>query len=636
MGDLNIVQGTDPEKLGEFIHYVLLDLMSLEQMLCSGKIESGIRRIGAEQEMFLIDRYGQPAPVADGVLKSTSEPGLTSELARFNLEANTTPLELTGSCLSDLESELDSLVSAAQKAASQFEAQVLLTGILPTLTLSDLNLSNLMDQPRYFELNRALTQMRGSDFYVHIKGIDEMHLNHDNMMLEACNTSFQIHFQCDPHRFADQYNVAQLITAPVLAAAVNSPLLFGKRLWSETRLALFQHSVDERSPVQKARHHPSRVSFGEHWVQKSVLEILREDIARFRVLLTRPVEEDSQDILAKGGVPALSSLRLHNGTVWRWNRPCYGVLNGVPNLRIENRVLPAGPTVKDEVANAAFFLGLMNSLLEEYGPVSRLMEFQIAQANFYSAARHGLHAQFTWIDGQIHPARELILQHLLPLARQGLSLARVNSADVERYLGILEERVRSGQTGAEWTLKSLASLKKYRGTAVQCRALTQAMLAKQQEGDPVHHWALASESSADWHIGCQKVSNIMSTDLYTVRPYDLVNLAASIMDWEQIRHVPVEDDEGKLVGLVSHRDLLKLLAQSASIDRSASVPVHMIMKREVLTVDPDAPVLDALKKMRENKVGCLPVVRAEKLVGIITVYDFLALSVSLLEEELKR
>jgi CBS domain-containing protein/gamma-glutamyl:cysteine ligase YbdK (ATP-grasp superfamily) len=633
MGEQSVNLALDSEKLGDFMRFVLRDLKLLEELLDSNKIESGVRRIGAEQELFLVNGNAEPAPIADSVLASIQDSRFTTELAKFNLEANTTPLELTQSCFSMLESELNSLLTMAQNAAALYDGQLLLTGILPTLTLSDLSLSNLTDLPRYRELNRVLTAMRSGNFYVHIKGLDEIFVSHDNMMLEACNTSFQIHYQGDPQRFADQYNLAQAITAPVLAAAVNSPVLFGKRLWCETRLALFQHSVDERSPAIQARYRPARVTFGDRWLEKSVLEIYREDIARFRLLLTGRPEELTADLSDNCSVPELLALRLHNGTIWRWNRPCYGILDGKPHLRIENRALPAGPTIIDEVANAAFFVGLMNGLLDEYGPIHRLMEFESAQQNFYAAARHGLNAQLTWVGGN-QSVRDLILNHLLPLARQGLKATQVSSTDVDRYLGVIEERVNSGKTGAQWTLQSVGALKNHRTKQMQCRALTQAMLSNQASGEPVHRWKAVAAAPPDSPAEYRTVEQIMSTDLFTVRPYDLVNLAASIMDWEKIRHIPVEDDDGNLVGLISHRDLLKLLAHSANLDRTASVPVHMIMKQDLLTAAPSMSVLEALQLMRKHQIGCLPVLQNKKLVGILTVYDFLALSATMLEREL--
>src|SRR4029079_3573375 len=245
-------------------------------------------------------------------------------------------------------------------------ADVLLSGILPTLQQSDLTMANLTPKPRYDELNRGVIGKRGGPLSIHIKGLDELHITHDNIMMESCNTSFQIHFQTDPGEFVNHYNIAQAITAPVLAAAVNSPVLFGHRLWQETRGALFQHSTDEKSRPQLARTHPTRVRFGDGWLQQSVIALFHDQISRFRPIMITQPDEDPFQVLARGEIPKLSALRMHNGTVWRWNRACYGVLNGVAHLRIENRALPAGPTVIDEIANTVFFAGLMLALPAAY------------------------------------------------------------------------------------------------------------------------------------------------------------------------------------------------------------------------------------------------------------------------------
>src|SRR5262252_1094238 len=430
MGEHNVEQ-IDERTSQAFMKALLEDLRALAFMLEEGRVENGVNRIGAEQEMFLIDRDLRPAPISLEVLEQANDPRLTTEIARFNLEANLTPLALTGDCFRRLEGELTELIGLARRGAETLGANVLLAGILPTLQKSDLTLDNLTPVPRYHELNRGVIGLRGGPLAIHIKGLDELHLNHDNVMMESCNTSFQVHFQSSPEQFVNHYNLAQAITAPVLAVAVNSPLLFGHRLWQETRVALFQHSTDERSRPQQARSHPTRVNFGDQWLRDSVVELFHDQICRFRPIIIAQPDENPFEVLARGGTPLLSALRVHNGTVWRWNRACYGVADGVAHLRIENRALPSGPTVVDEIANAAFFTGLMLALVPEYGDISRRMTFDEAKTNFFRAARHGLEAQLQWIDGQTHTAPALILDHLLPLARQGLSSAEVVGEDID-------------------------------------------------------------------------------------------------------------------------------------------------------------------------------------------------------------
>ena len=625
MGEHNVEQQVDEKKAQAFMKALLEDLRALAFMLAEGRVESGVTRIGAEQEMFLIDRYLRPAPVSLEVLKQANDARLTTEIARFNLEANLTPLELENDCFTRLQLELNEVLEIARKGAATQNADVLLAGILPTLQKSDLTLDNLTPVARYHELDRGVIRMRGGPLSIHIKGLDELQLTHDNIMMESCNTSFQVHFQSNAREFANHYNVAQAITAPLLAAAVNSPLLFGQRLWQETRVALFQHSADERSRPQLARNQPTRVSFGDRWLQHSVIELFHDQITRFRSIMIAQPDENPFAVLARGETPSLSALRMHNGTVWRWNRACYGVHNGVPHLRIENRALPSGPTIVDEVANAAFFAGLMLAVPQAYGEIATRMAFDDAKLNFFRAARHGLDAQFQWIDGQTHSAVSLILDHLLPLARHGLIEANIASKDIDKYLGIIEERTQCAQTGARWIMKSLPA------TGNSASKLTSEILANQKRGEPVHRWPLIEEVDSDeWEHGYRTVGQFMSTDLFTVSPDDLIDLAASVMDWRHIRHVPVEDHEGRLVGLISHRGLLRMMINNA--DKLTTV--REIMIPDPVTVTPSTSSLEAMELMRTNRVGCLPVIEGDQLVGIITSYDFLEATAKLFHQHL--
>ena len=398
---------------------------------------------------------------------------------------------------------------------------------------------------------------------------------HDNLMFESCCCSFQVHLQVGAEEFASLYNLSQGISAPLIAVSTNSPLLTGHRLWHETRVALFQHSNDERSSARQARDHPPRASFGEGWIKNSAIEIFREDITRFRVILTKQIDEDPFATLSRGQLPELAALRLHNGTVWRWNRPCYGINDGVAHLRIEHRSMPAGPTIIDEMANAALFYGLMTALPGEYGEFEKLITFDEVKTNFFAAARYGLKSQLTWVDGRDHPASKLLLEQLLPAARQGLKQAGVETEDINRYLDVIEERVERDQTGALWSLRSLAAMDEESPPETRDCALTESMLEHQQTGKPVSGWPLATlkRPSASSHDN-QTVAQLMSTDLFTVRPDDLVDLAASVMDWSHIRHVPVEDGDGRLVGVISHRDVLRLLTQSLSAQKVEPVTVQ--------------------------------------------------------------
>lgn len=634
MGQHQVALDCKEREFQEYMRALLSDLRALEFMIASNKLETGVSRIGAEQEMFLVDQDLRPASIATEVLKAAGDERLTTEIARFNLEANLSPVTLGPGALNKLEEEVNEVIKVARKKAHEFDADILLAGILPTLRQSDLTLENLTPAPRYYQLNNSVKQLRGGPFNIHVKGLDELQTSHDNIMMESCNTSFQIHLQVNPNEFVSLYNLAQAITAPTLAAAVNSPLLFGYRLWQETRVALFQHSTDTRSGSQQARAHPTRVGFGEKWLKGSIIDMFHDQIARFRVIMTCPADPDPWTVLGSGGVPKLSALRLHNGTVWPWNRACYGITEGVPHLRIENRVLPAGPTVIDEIANTSFFIGLMMALKTEYGDISELLSFDDAKANFLRAARHGLNAQLTWVDGLTHSASTLILDHLLPLARSGLKSQQVTGAEIDRYLGVIEERVKSGKTGSRWTIKSLAAMGDSATTAERNQILASNMLDRQIEGTPVHLWPLVKEcESDDLTKGYRTIDQFMTTDLFTVRPDDLIDLAASLMDWRHIRHVPVEDIEGRLVGLVTHRSLLRHLIQKNSSQRTPTI-IRDIMKTDPIAVPPGTPTLTALELMRTKRVGCLPVVENERLLGIVTSYDFLKASARLFKKQL--
>ena len=635
MGEQNVNRETDRDQLRSFTRSLLEDVQALERMLEGGQIESGVNRIGAEQEMFLVDRDMNPALIAPQILESIDDERFTGELGRFNLEANLNPQVLGGRCLSMMEAELDQVLDLARREAQALDCEVLLVGILPTMRQKDLTLDAMMPNPRYQLLNDLLMEERGGKFKLFLKGLDELQVTHDNLMLEACNTSFQIHFQVSPREFASAYNLAQMVSGPLLAAAGNSPVLMQHRLWHESRVGLFQQSMDSRSKAHTARQARQRVSFGDRWVDHSVLEIFREDIARFRILLSIDQGESPLEALDHGRTPALRSLCLHNGTVYRWNRPCYGVKDGQAHLRIEHRMLPAGPTPLDEVANAAFFFGLMIGVEEEYGDVRRCMEFDSAKDNFTAAARYGLKAQLSWAFGRTFDAPTLILEHLLPLARAGLASRGTDTSDIDRYLGTLEERVKRRQTGSAWLLDSLQRSAGNGTLEQRYRSVTAAMLAREIEGQPVHEWELhEAKDNGDWCASFQTVEQVMTTDLFTVGPEDLVDLAANVMDWEHIRHVPVESEDGQLVGIVSHRGLLRLVARGQRDQRP--VAVKEVMTKAPVTIRPEMGTLKAIHTMKRHRVSCLPVVdKAGKLVGIVSERDFINIAARLLEQKLR-
>jgi CBS domain-containing protein/gamma-glutamyl:cysteine ligase YbdK (ATP-grasp superfamily) len=634
MGEHRISRGAGSPEIRKFSRKVLADLRALELMLEKGVIESDVQRIGAEQELFLVNRNWRPANNNLELLEKLDDQHFTTELGKFNIEFNLDAFDLTSDCLRRMETQLDDLLSKARATAKELGIKLLLTGILPTLEKSDLSLKNMTPMPRYFQLNDAMTRLRGRDYDFRIKGRDELVLQHDNVMLEACNASFQVHFQVSPDRFANRYNIAQAAAGPVLAASTNSPLLFGRQLWRETRIALFQQSVDTRAPSPHLRELSPRVSFGRGWIEESALEIFQEDLARFRVIMSTEVDEDPFEALERGEAPNLKALRLHNGTIYRWNRPCYGVVNGKAHLRIENRVLPSGPTPLDEMANAAFWFGLIPGLGEEFGDITQHMSFQDVHENFVKAARLGLGAQFDWTDRKQVPARELILEDLLPLSRQGLDHLGIDAADAERYLDVIERRVSSGRTASQWLLDSYCAMSETASRSESLAALTAATCLRQETGQPVHEWKTAQPGEAgDKKKHYRRVDQVMVTDLFTVNQDDLVDIAAFVMDWKHIRHVPVEDDDHRLVGLVTHRSLLRILGGRVPSGISSATSVGEIMQRELVTVHPETTTLEAIRLMREHRISCLPVVaEGNRLVGIITEFDFMGIAGELLDK----
>lgn len=633
-----------PDERSRFMKAILRDLRAMEQMLEEGRFESGICRIGAEQEMVLIDRDWQPRPAAMEILADIEDPRVTTEVARFNLECNVAPRVFTGAALREMEAELNEVVALTRAACRRHGADVVFTGILPTLAKEHLTLTNIADRPRYFALNDAITAARGGSYELNLQGIDELTVTHDNVLLEALNTSFQVHYQVEPALFALQYNLAQALAAPVLSCAANSPMLFGRRLWRETRIAIFQQTVDARGRTPFEREFLGRVRFGERWIDASPLEIYRADISRLRIILGREENEDPFGALDAGRAPKLQALGLFNSTIYRWNRLCYGVSDGRPHLRIENRLLPAGPTILDEMANGAFWWGLMHEATQVLGDVTAQLQFDEARSNFLAAARQGMHAEFLWLGGRYISARDLILNELLPMSRAGLVRAAIDSADIERLLGVIEERVRTRRTGAQWLLSSAAEMRNQGSRAERLAALTAGIFHRQhpQPGvpvHPVHEWSTAYlDEGGGWTRNFQRVGQYMTTELFTVQPDDTLDLVISLMDWERVRHVPVEDSSHRLVGIVTYRAMLTYLArqlQAGRLGDPASIPVTDIMRKDPVTVTPTTSTLDGIRLMREHKVSCLPVVQDGRLVGLITEHDFMRIAGQLLEQQLR-
>ena len=628
MGEHQVHDTSDEGRTRAFVRAMLDDIRALEIMIERGMMESDIQRVGVEQEMYIVDAQDSPAPLSDRVLKNINDPRFSTELALFNLEANLDPSPIGGDFLRVMEAGLKDVVLQADHAANALGACIVLTGILPTLRDEHVNITALTPEVRYRCLNDTCMAVRGERFTLVIDGIDHFESIHDCAVVEGASTSFQFHLQVSPEAAAPLYNLAQLVTAPLLAAAANSPVLFNRRVWHETRVALFERTFEYRSTPQLARDFPTRVGFGEAWVKDSILEIFRENAMRHHVIMVRDPVEDPLELLDAGKIPDLSALALHNGTVWRWNRPCYGITDGKPHLRIENRALPAGPTIVDQVANVALYYGLMQSLEKVAGRIPERIAFEDARLNFFAAAQHGLAARFTWFDGQRLGARELLQHELIPAARAGLEALQVPDDDIEHYLGIVEERIESGRTGARWLLDSLTSVNESERAAV-CRQAVQYVHQRQARSVPVHRWDLVrADADSEAERGTKKVGDIMTTNLFTVRPEDLLDLATSMMEWRHMRHVPVETSSGELVGLLSTRELLRLRSTELAA-REQPIPVSELMRHDPLTIAPDVPLGAAFKKMLESDSGCLLVVARGQLLGIVTERDLLRAAVDL-------
>lgn len=636
MGFQKVTTADDQSKMLHFVRHLLDDVQAFEYMLENNWFESDITRIGAEQEMCLVhNKTYKPATINMEVLaKLTDAPWCVTELAKFNLETNLSPREFSGSCLRDMETENLNYLAKIQTVLNDFDASIVLCGILPTLRKHDLDLINLTPVDRYYALMAAIQKhLLGTAFELRVEGVDELLVKHDSPLLEACNTSFQVHLQVAPADFVKMYNISQALAGPMVAIAANSPLVFGRRLWAESRIALFQQSLDTRTTSDHMRERLPRVNFGSGWLQGDITQIYKEDISRFRVLLAGEIEEESLQLVQDGKVPKLRALQIHNSTVYRWNRPCYGISpNGKPHLRIENRVLPAGPTPVDAAANAAFWLGAMIGMQLHYPDITKKLEFDDVRDNFLKAAKFGIDSTFNWIgDKKIH-APELILKELIPLAKEGLQHRKVHSADIKKYLGIIEARTKAHKTGARWQLRSFTALKQQVTNDEAVSTLTAAIIKNQKQNTPVHTWKETTLSDLEnWHPSKLKVEEFMSTDLFTVQRDDLVELVAEIMNWRRIRYLPVENHKGELVGLVSSRILLRHFARVSKTNDDRTVTVKAIMIEKPITVNPETTILEAMRSMQENKIGCLPVVKDKELVGIITEMDFLRITARLME-----
>lgn len=472
----------------EYRRKVGLCLDVFETMLGRSCFDSAEPLTGMEIECNLVDGDYQPAMSNRHVLQAIADPAYQTELGAYNIEFNVPPHALPGHTGLDLEAEVRASLNDAEVAAAAEGSHIVMIGILPTLMPEHLDHDWMSESTRYAALNDSIFSARGEDIPINISGPEPLSWEAVSIAPESACTSVQLHLQLAPETFAANWNAAQAVAGPQLALAANSPFFFGHLLWPETRIELFAQSTDTRPEELKSQGVRPRVWFGEGWIS-SVLDLYRENIRYFPSLLPEVSDEDPVAELAAGRTPQLSELRLHNGTVYRWNRPVYDVVDGRPHLRLENRVLPAGPTVVDMLANSAFFYGLLRSLSEADEPLWESLDFAVAEANFLAAARHGIDAKLHWPGLGEVTARELVLDTLLPLAHDGLHRWGVDPEVRDRFLGVIEGRAASGRNGASWQVSTVQTLQD--GGMTRPEALAE-MLRRycdhMHANTPVHTW----------------------------------------------------------------------------------------------------------------------------------------------------
>jgi gamma-glutamyl:cysteine ligase YbdK (ATP-grasp superfamily) len=459
------------------------------RMLAEARFDAAPGSVGLEIELNLTDEAGDPAMLNARVLEAIADADFQTELAQFNVEINVPPRSLAGDVFSALERDVRTSLNNAEEKARGVGAHMVMVGILPTVTDRHLNEESFSANPRYQLINEQIFAARGEDLDITIAGVERLSTFADTMAPEAACTSVQLHLQVDPGAFPVHWNAAQAIAGVQLALAGNSPFFFGKELWRETRIPLFEQATDTRPEELRAQGVRPRVWFGERWIT-SIFDLFEENVRYFSALLPVCEEEDPVEVLRRGDIPRLQELRLHNGTVYRWNRPIYDVVRGRPHLRVENRVLPAGPTVVDILANAAFYYGLIRVLVEEDRPIWSQMSFATAEENFHAGARDGIEANVYWPGVGEVPVSELVLRRLLPKAHEGLERWGVDAADRDRLLGVIEQRCLTLRNGAAWQAATFHRLYEHdkldRGDAL--RQMTLRYRELMHSNEPVHAW----------------------------------------------------------------------------------------------------------------------------------------------------
>lgn len=621
--EIKVIERTEDKS--NFVQQVLKELKALGELLTLNRFETDVARIGAELELNFLDSDYYPSPIGHEIFQDLHPENVTTEYAKFNLEINSDPINFSGKSLSRLKRNINKSYKYLQRQAEKRDSKILLSGIIPTLSKKDISVDALTPETRFKVLYEMRKELHGQHYEFNIRGVDELIIKDNLMLFAGCMTSFQIHLQVSPYDIIKKYNWAQMISGPLLAAATCSPLFLGKKLWHETRIALFQQSADMRKRQNEIHNEQSRVNFGSEWVEKSILELFQEDITIYNPVFTCEDDEDPFEKIEQGIAPQLKAWNYFNGSIYRWNRVCYGVLNNKPSLRIENRILPAGPTMEDQIANAAFWLGMMNGMPEEYANIPEMIPFDAARHNFFKAAQLGLEVQFKWFGDKLIPANELILNELLPLAEAGLRKANVNENEAHHYLDIIHERVKSGKTGSRWIMDCYDTLKKDHKQDEALANLTASMIARQETDQPVHTWQnVYSDEAHGWQNRLDKVQKFMTTSLYKITEDTVVDLAAHIMEWKKIGNILVENDDGELVGVINKNAIINFLLNYK--DKDGTTTVGEIMISNPITADPETTFDEAIRLMLDNEITCLPIVKENRAIGIVTKHDFVLLS----------
>jgi gamma-glutamyl:cysteine ligase YbdK (ATP-grasp superfamily) len=491
--DIETTDFTPDDRL-RFREKVKANLAALRALVDGRRFETGRWTCGVEMEVYITDAEGRAVPINATLLERIASADFQTELAKYTIEFDVKPRLLTGHVFATIETELRRSLNLAHDIAEELDARLTIIGILPTLTDVDFTDEHMSANQRYKALNDMILRARGEDIVINIEGAEQLRARASSILFEAACTSMQLHLQVDPHDFGLYWNAAQAASAPLVAVAANSPFFLGRQLHHETRIALFEQAIETRTEELVLQGVRPRVWFGEKWLDEGegLWDLFDENVRYFPALLPLCEDEDPGAMVAAGEVPRLPELTLHNGTIYRWNRPVYEVVRGSPHMRIENRVLPAGPSVPDSVANAAFCYGLLHGLASSPRPhLWEQMSFEAAAENFYTAARDGLGARIYWprVGAQV-PVPELILRHLLPLARDGLVAWGVDAGDVDYYLGIIAERTLSGRTGAAWQIATWDKLVHDDGLDRDAanRELVRIYQQRSFAGTPVHTW----------------------------------------------------------------------------------------------------------------------------------------------------